>query len=64
MTIAISVPDEWVPGQAVAVRALPQRAVHGGHPLITAIRADAIPGQLRETSGRAGALVREAGQAA
>lgn len=64
MTIEISVPDEWTPGQAVAVRALLQRAVRAGQPLIAAVRADATPGELREIYGRVDALLREAGLAA
>jgi len=64
MTIEISVPDEWTPAQAVAVRALLQKAMHGGHPLIAAIRADATPDQLRDIHGRVEALLRDAGMAA
>jgi hypothetical protein len=64
MTIEISVPDEWTPGQAIAVRALLQQAIRGGHPLIAAIRADATPDELRDIYGRVGALLRDAGMAA
>jgi hypothetical protein len=64
MTIEISVPDEWTPGQAVAIRALLQQAIHGGQPLIAAVRADATPDQLREIYRQVGALLREAGMAA
>jgi len=64
MTIEISVPDEWTPGQALAVRALLQRAMYGGHPLIAAIRADATPDELRDIYGRVEVLLRDAGMAA
>ncbi len=64
MTIEISVPDDWTPGQALAVRALLQRAVHSGHPLIAAIRADATPDQLRDIYLRVGTLLQDAGMAA
>ncbi len=65
MTIEISIPDEWTPGQAVAVRALLQQAIYGGHhPLIAAIRADASPDQLRDIYGQVETLLREAGMAA
>lgn len=64
MTLEISVPDEWTPGQVVAVRALFQQAVHGGHPLIAVIRADATPDQLRDIYARVEALLRDAGMAA
>jgi hypothetical protein len=64
MTIEISVPDEWTAGQAVAIRALLQHAMHGGQPLIAAVRADATPDQLREIYRQVGVLLREAGMAA
>ncbi len=64
MKIEISVPDEWTPEQALAIRALLQRAIHGGLPLIAAIRADATPDQLQDIYGRVGTLIREAGMAA
>ena len=64
MTIEISVPDEWTPGQAVAIRALLQQAIYGGHPLIAAIKADATPDQLRDMYGQVEALLRDAGMAA
>lgn len=64
MTIEISVPDEWTPGQAIAVRALLQQVMHGGYPLIAAIRADATPDELRDIYGRVEALLRDAGMAA
>ena len=63
MTIEISVPDEWTPGQAIAVRALLQQAMRG-HPLIAAIRADATPDELRDIYGRVEVLLRDAGMAA
>jgi hypothetical protein len=64
MTIEISVPDEWTPGQAVAVRALLQQVLRSGQPLIAAVRADATPDQLSEIYGQVGALLRDAGMAA
>ncbi len=64
MTIEILVPDEWTPGQALAIRALLQRAIHSGQPLIAAIRADASPDQLQDMYRRVGALIRDAGLAA
>ena len=64
MTIEISVPDEWTPARVVAFRTLLQLAIYGGHPLVTAIRADVTPDELREINDRVGALVREAGLAA
>ena len=63
MMIEISVPDEWTPGQAIAIRGLLQHAIRGGQPLIAAIRADASPDQIREIYGRVDALLRDAGLA-
>ena len=63
MTIEISVPDEWTPGQAVAVRALLQHAMRSGQPLIAAIRADATADQMSDIYQQVGALLREAGMA-
>jgi len=64
MTIEISIPDEWTPGRAIAFRALLQQAMHGGQPLVTAIRADATPDELRDIYERVGALLHDAGMAA
>ena len=64
MTIEISVPDEWTPAQAIAVRALLRQAIHGGHPLIAAVRADATPDQLRDIYGQVETLLRDTGMAA
>ena len=64
MTIEISVPDDWTPGQALAVRALLERAVRGGPPLIAALKADITADELRDIYGRVGTLIREAGLAA
>jgi hypothetical protein len=64
MKIEISVPDEWTPGQALAIRALLQQVLRSGQPLIAAVRADVTPDQLGEIYGQVGALLREAGMAA
>jgi hypothetical protein len=64
MIIEISVPDEWTPARVLAFRTLLQLAIHGGQPLITAIRADVTPDELHDINGQVEALVREAGLAA
>jgi hypothetical protein len=64
MTIEISIPDEWTPGQAIAMRTLLQQAIRGGQPLIAAIRADVTPDQLRDIYARVGTLIRDTGMAA
>jgi len=64
MTIEISVPDEWTTGQALAVRALLERAVHSGQPLIAVLKPDVTADELRDIYGRVGTLIQEAGLAA
>ncbi len=64
MTIEISVPDDWTPARVVAFRSLLQLAIYGGQPLVTAIRPDVTPDELRDINDRVAALVREAGLAA
>jgi hypothetical protein len=61
MTIELAVPDEWTPGQALAMRALLQQAFRGGHPIIAFVRSDATPDQVKDIYGRVEALIREAG---
>ena len=64
MKIEISIPDEWTPGQALAMRALLQRAVESGQPLISVLKADVTADQMQDIYGRVGTLIREAGLAA
>lgn len=64
MTIELAIPDEWTPGQALAMRALLQQALRGGHPIVAFVRPDATPDQVKDIYGRVGALIREAGLAA
>jgi hypothetical protein len=61
MNIEIVVPEEWTPGQALAVRQLLQHGVSTGQPVISFVRKDVSPGQLEEIYERIEALIREAG---
>jgi hypothetical protein len=64
MDIQITVPDEWDPGIALAVRQLLQHAVHSGWPLIVCLRPDITPEQLVQINEQIKALVQDAGLAA
>ncbi len=61
MNIEVTVPDEWTPGQALAMRQLLQHAIQTGQPVITFVRKDASPDQLTEIYDRINAVVRQAG---
>jgi hypothetical protein len=63
MIIEVAVPDDWTPGQALAVRQLLQRAMRGAQPLICPVREDVTPDQLRDIYERIGAVIRESGLA-
>jgi len=61
MTIEIAVPDDWTPGQALALRQLLQHAVATAQPVITFVRKDITADQLKEIYARINALIQEAG---
>jgi hypothetical protein len=61
MNIEIVVPEEWTPGQALAVRQLLQHAVLTGQPVISFVRKDVSADQLKKIYERIEALIREAG---
>ena len=64
MTIELSVPNDWTPGQTLAMRTLLQQVLRTGHPIVTVVRPDATPDQIDDITGRVAALIREAGLAA
>ncbi|MGE5287565.1 MAG: hypothetical protein ACM3ML_10250 [Micromonosporaceae bacterium] len=64
MTIEVAVPEYWTPGQALAMRALIQQALRSGHPIISFVRLDATPDQVKDIYERLEALIRDAGLAA
>ncbi len=61
MNIEIAVPDDWTPGQAMAVRQLLQHAVRDAQPVIALIRKDVTADQLQDIYRRIEAVIREAG---
>ena len=61
MTIEIAVPDDWTPGQVLAMRQLLQHAVATAQPVVAFVRKDIDPDQLTEIYERINALVQEAG---
>jgi hypothetical protein len=61
MNIEICVPEEWTPGQALAIRQLLQHGVKTGQPVIAFVRKDVSPDKLEEIYNRINALIREAG---
>jgi hypothetical protein len=61
MTIEIAVPEDWTPGQTLAMRQLLQHSIRAGQPVISFIRNDASADQLQEIYERIEALIREAG---
>ncbi len=61
MNIEIVVPDDWTPGQAMAVRQLLQHAVSNAQPVIALIRKDITAEQLQDIYRRIEDVIREAG---
>jgi hypothetical protein len=61
MNIEVAVPDEWTPGQALAMRQLLQHAMKTGIPIISMIRNDASADQLKEVYDRVEDVIKEAG---
>jgi hypothetical protein len=61
MTIEIVVPDDWTPGQALAMRQLLQHAAATALPVVTLVRKDITADQLKEIYERIDALIKEAG---
>ncbi len=61
MNIEIAVPDDWTPGQAMAVRQLLQHAIRDAQPVIALVRKDVTAEQLRYIYRRIEEVIREAG---
>jgi hypothetical protein len=61
MNIEVTVPEEWTPGQALAVRQLLQHSIKTGQPVISFVRKDVSPEQLKDIYARVEALIRDAG---
>ena len=60
MNIEIAVPDDWTPGQAMAVRQLLQHAVRDAQPVIALVRKDVTAEQLQDIYRRIEEVIREA----
>jgi hypothetical protein len=61
VTIEVVVPEDWTPGQVLAMRELLQQAVRTAQPVIAFVRKDVTADQLKEIYDRIDALIREAG---
>ena len=61
MVIELAVPDDWTPGQALAMRQLLQQVIRTAQPIITAVRKDVTADQLKDVHDRIESLIREAG---
>ena len=61
MVVEIAVPDDWTPGQILAMRQLMQHAVRTAVPVIAMVRKDVTADQLKEIYDGIQALIREAG---
>jgi hypothetical protein len=64
MLIEITVPEDWSPELALAIRSLFQQAVSGGYPLVTWARGDARPEEVKEVFARIQAMIEASGLAA
>src|SRR5258708_568752 len=60
MVIELAVPDDWTPGQALAMRQLLQQVMRTAQPIITAVRKDVTADQLKDVHDRIESLIREA----
>lgn len=63
MIIEVAVPDDWTPGQALAVRQLLQHAMRSAQPVVCLVRKDVTPDQLHDIYDRIDAVIRESGLA-
>lgn len=61
MIVEVSVPDDWTPGQVLAMRQLLQHAVRTAVPVIAMVRKDITEVQLQEIYDGIQVLIREAG---
>lgn len=61
MVIELAVPEDWTPGQALAMRQLLQQALRTAQPVVTSVRKDVTAEQLKDVYDRIEALIRETG---
>lgn len=61
MVVEVAFPDDWAPGQIMAMRQLLQHAARTAVPVVAMVRKDATARQLQEVYDGIQALIREAG---
>ena len=61
MNIEVAIPDDWTPGQAMAVRQLLQHALRNAQPVIALVRKDVTPEEFQDIYRRINEVIREAG---
>jgi hypothetical protein len=61
VVVEIAVPDDWTPGQTLAVCQLIQHAVRTAVPVVAMVRKDVTADQLQEIYAGVNTLIREAG---
>jgi len=61
MVIELAVPEDWTPGQALAIRQLLQQVMRTAQPIITSVRKDVTADQLKDMQDRIEALIHQAG---
>ncbi len=61
MVIELAVPEDWTPGQALAMRQLLQQVMRTAVPIISSVRREVTADQLTDIHDRIEALIREAG---
>ena len=64
MKIELTIPEEWSPELALALRALLQQAIDHGCPIIVSVRGDATADEISRLQARIRVLVQESGLAA
>lgn len=64
MKIMLTIPEEWSPELALALRTLLQQAIDHGCPIVVGVRGDAPADEISGLQARIRALVQESGLAA
>jgi hypothetical protein len=64
MKIELTIPDEWSPELALALRALLQQAIDDGCPIVVSVRGDATADEISALRAHIRALIQESGLAA
>jgi hypothetical protein len=61
VVVEVAVPDDWTPGQVLAMRQLLQHAARTAVPVIAMVRKDVTADQLQDIYAGIQALIRQAG---